>query len=112
MGDLPAGEWPFADPPNWAVFTTAPVLEDHLPVLLAFHDDDGSWQFLSGTTTQTSAFRLISLQEALELDSGLALLADLPMGWAARSADEGISDRRPRAIQKYFGTTRVDYLRP
>jgi hypothetical protein len=28
------------------------------------------------------------------------------------SADEGVSDRRPRAIRKYFGTTRVDYVRP
>lgn len=74
VDDIPAGEWPFADPPNCAVFTTAPVLEDHLPVLLVFHDDDGSWQFLCGTTTQTSALRLIGLEEALALDGGLAVL--------------------------------------
>jgi hypothetical protein len=84
VGDISGGEWPFADPPNSAVFTTARVLEDHFPVLLAFHDDDGAWQFLCGTTTQTSALRLISLREALALDGGLALLADLPPGWAAR----------------------------
>jgi hypothetical protein len=28
------------------------------------------------------------------------------------NADEGISDRRPRAVQTYFGALRVDYLRP
>jgi hypothetical protein len=84
MADPPACEWPFADPPECAVFTTAAVLDDHLPVLLVSHDDDGAWQFLCGTTNETSAARLISLREALALDSGLAKLADLPPGWTAR----------------------------
>jgi hypothetical protein len=28
----------------------------------------------------------------------------------ALSASEGVSDRRPRAVQKYFGEARIDYL--
>jgi hypothetical protein len=85
VSDLPAEGWPFADPPETAVITSAGVLEARLPVLLAFHDDDdGSWQFLCGTTDEIQAARLISLREALQLDDGLALLADLPLGWMAR----------------------------
>jgi hypothetical protein len=98
VDDLRAGEWPFADPPNSAVFTTAAVLEGGLPVLLACHDDDGSWQFLCGTTFEIQAARLISLREALARDGGLALLADLPPGWMARRltpADPWIRSPQP-----------------
>jgi hypothetical protein len=84
MSDLPADGWPFADPPDLAVFTTRAVLEDGLPVLLVAHDDDGAWQFLCGTTSEVSQARLISLGQVLELDGGLGVLADLPPGWIAR----------------------------
>jgi hypothetical protein len=84
VSDLPADGWPFADPPGLAVFTTRAVLEDGLPVLLVAHDDDGAWQFLCSTTSEMPQARLISLRQALELDGGLAVLADLPLGWTAR----------------------------
>jgi hypothetical protein len=30
----------------------------------------------------------------------------------ALTADEGLSDRRPRALRKYFGEARIEYFRP
>ena len=47
--------WPFADPPNTAVITTRPVLEQSAPILLVVHDAvDGTWQFLCGTTNDSA----------------------------------------------------------
>ena len=53
--------WPFADTPNTASITTRQVLEG-APVLLVTHDaDDGSWQFLCGTTDDPADARIVGL---------------------------------------------------
>jgi len=53
-------EWPFADPPNVATFTTCKVLNEDHPRLLVTHDeDDGAWQFLCGTTNEPRDGRIV-----------------------------------------------------
>ena len=71
------------------------MLEEGSPILLVTHDaDDGSWQFLCGSTDDVDDARLIGLECALELDSGLVELADLPLGWKAwRDSPEHEWDR-------------------
>jgi len=58
-------------PPNLACFTTKRVIENDHPVLLVVHDEDGDWQFLSGTTSTAEDGRIICLDEALSMDPTL-----------------------------------------
>jgi hypothetical protein len=75
--------WPFADKPNTASITTRQVLEG-APILLVTHDaDDGSWQFLCGTTDDTADGRIVGLGQMYARDATLGELADLPEGWRA-----------------------------
>ncbi len=81
--------WPFTDPKNVAVFTTAAILAGS-PILYVFRDDDdGSWQFMPGTGVAMADARLVSLYYITQLDSTIYELADLPCGWhAQRSAPD------------------------
>jgi hypothetical protein len=75
--------WPFHDGKNRAAFTTRPVLEKNLPILLVSHDENGDWQFLCGTTNRPKDGRIVSLGCIFERDWTLAAVADLPEGWTA-----------------------------
>ncbi len=78
--------WPFSDPEDTIVFTMVQILDGLEPILLVTHDiEDDAWQFLPGHDqfTEDDA-RAVSFAEMLSLDSSIALLADLPIGWSAR----------------------------
>jgi len=53
--------WPFALSVNTGVFTTRQVLEGLEPVREVYHDRDGDWQFLCGTTLNTADLKLVCL---------------------------------------------------
>lgn len=88
--------WPFDDSPNTASITTRQVLEG-APILLVTHDaDDGSWQFLCGTTDDPADARVAGLGQIYRRDATLGELADLPEGWRASRAAAGLPwHRRP-----------------
>jgi hypothetical protein len=88
--------WPFHEGRNRAAFTTKPVLEENLPVLLVSHDGDGDWQFLCGTTNQPKDGRIVSLECIFERDHTLAEVADLPEGWMASRTAKGAAWTRER----------------
>jgi hypothetical protein len=79
--------WPFRDPRNLATFTTWRVIRKADPILTVFHNaDDGSWQFLNTIGGQAPDFddaAIVALEEIVQLDPSVALLADLPRGWHA-----------------------------
>ena len=82
MGQL----WPFADPPNVAVFTTVDILDRGMPIVYVTHDeDDGAWQFHSanGAPADEDEARIVALEKILALDHGIAELSDLDCGWCA-----------------------------
>jgi hypothetical protein len=79
-------DWPFADSPDTAVFTTQRVL-DGAPVRDVFHDQDGDWQILCGTTLDPGHARVVHLGQLVELVPELASVADLPRGWWAGPDD-------------------------
>ena len=65
------------------MFTTRQVLEREEPILRVTHDtDDHDWQFL-GSDAQAEDAKIISLEEAVELDPSVLQVADLPVGWHA-----------------------------
>jgi hypothetical protein len=90
MGD----EWPFEDSRNTAAITTRQVLEG-APVLHVTHDlDDGSWQFLCGTTDDSADGRVVGLGRLCDRDVSLLEVVDLPEGWQAWRERVGAPWRR------------------
>jgi hypothetical protein len=85
-GDL----WPFDDPPNVITFTVRQVMEKVLPILYVRHDEsDGGWQFLTGESVSMKDAMLVGLKEVCKVDDGVLVLADLPLGWAAKRDQVG-----------------------
>lgn len=77
-------DWPFDQASNGAAITTRQVITDGLPILRVTHySDDHSWAFVCGTTDAEVDGRVISMEEALAIDSTLRQVADLPPGWTA-----------------------------
>jgi len=85
-----SGDWPFEDPPNVAVFTTTHVIRAGRPILYVSHDaEDGAWQFHSGDACSEADATVVALEEIVELDSSIAGLANLPLGWCATRKSQG-----------------------
>ena len=77
--------WPFADKPNGVDHHSSRA--QGAPILLVTHDaDDGSWQFLCGTTDDPSDARVVGLGQMYKRDPTVGELADLPEGWRASRA--------------------------
>lgn len=77
-------KWPFADPPNAAVFTSKRIVEGSEWIQHVTHDeDDGAWQFHSSEPTAESDAALVALKTVFELDPSIGALSDLPLGWSA-----------------------------
>lgn len=80
--------WPFPDPPNLNAFTTRRVMAGDEPILAVYHDaDDGAWQFIGGEWPADELI-IVCLSHAVERDSSVRSLADLPRGWGARRAGD------------------------
>lgn len=74
----------FTDELNTAVITTKYVLEDKSPILSVFHYEDGYWQF-SGLEEDLldEDFRVVALEEIINLDTSVLEVSDLPYGGEA-----------------------------
>lgn len=79
----------FVESLNTAVFTTKSVLEKNAPILYVFHyEEDGAWQFSGEEECSEEDFRVISLEEIINIDKSLLELADLPLGAKAYRKDK------------------------
>lgn len=69
----------FAESLDTAVITTRFILQNNSPILYVFHFSDGFWQF-SGKEEdlRDEDYRVVSLQEIIEIDSSVCQVADLP----------------------------------
>ncbi|MGW8192386.1 hypothetical protein [Sphingomonas hankookensis] len=80
------GDWPFADPPDVAVFTTRAIVEDGAWIASISHDaEDGAWQFHdagAGSADMAEA-RVVSLLSIVERDPSVRSILDLPPGGRA-----------------------------
>ena len=90
MSARESDSWPFDQAPNVAAITTVNVIEHGAPVLVVIHyDDDHSWAFLCGTTSDDADGRVIGMRTALRIDPTLREVADLPPGWKAWRSGPG-----------------------
>lgn len=78
----------FAESLNTAVFTTKYVLEKTSPILYVYHyEEDGAWQFSGKEECADSDYRVISLEEMINIDRSILELAELPLGSKAYRVD-------------------------
>lgn len=85
-------EFKFSDAKNKAVFTCNHVTDEKSPILYVSHDSNGDWQFLCGKDEHTEEnAKIISLKNAIELDSTLNDLFEMPIGVGAER--KGIGEK-------------------
>lgn len=78
----------FAESLNTAVFATKYILERKSPILYVYHyEEDGAWQFSGKEKCEDSDYRIISLEEMINIDNSILELADLPLGGEAYRED-------------------------
>lgn len=75
----------FDEPGNTACFTCDHVLEHKRPINYVVHDIEGDWQFLCGEEGHDeSNIRIIALDQALQIDASVRLVASMPGGKSAK----------------------------
>ena len=90
----------FLDNLNPAVFTTKYILEQHRPVLYVYHyEDDGAWSFSGDEDCKDGDYRIISLEEMINIDNSILELADMPLGFCAKRNDIASSWNIERFIE-------------
>jgi hypothetical protein len=74
---------------NTAVFTTRFVLENNSPILFVYHHvEDGAWEFLGGEEINSdNDYRVVSMEEIINLDKSLIELLSLRQGSEAFRSD-------------------------
>jgi len=90
--------WPFADPPNVAVFVSQRILDlTEWIYYVSHHEEDGAWVFhpKSGLTPE-SEMKVVALKTILALDPSVAMLADLAPGWSAWREESGAEWQRTK----------------
>ena len=77
-------DWPFADPPNFAVIVDGRIFDDAVWIYFVGHDeDDGGWQFHGPGFGDPDNAKVVGLGTMLKRDPSIRALADLPLGWFA-----------------------------
>lgn len=92
--EKPSAERPWDDPHDVAVITTQAVIDGALPVVLVTRDEGieagmGGWQFLDAAPPDQQKPVCLAKSDLLRLDSTLAEVTDLPIGWYAERAHKG-----------------------
>ncbi len=78
----------FEEDLNTAIITTRYVLELKSPILYVFHFDDGFWQFSGDEKNLSdSDYKLIALEEIINLDPSIQEVSDLPFNSEAYRKD-------------------------
>jgi hypothetical protein len=86
--------WNFPDLPHTAAILSKAVHSGTEPINFVSHDrDDGGWQFL-GDTMSDSGGVVVCLHHPIDEDPSLVELADLPLGWYAEREAPGEPWRR------------------
>ena len=76
--------WEFDQERNVAAITTRQMVDENLPILcVAHYEDDHSWAFTCGTTSNSEDLMVVGMGEIVDRDPSLHSIADLQPGWSA-----------------------------
>jgi hypothetical protein len=92
FGNKSKSEYKFKETKNTACFVCDHVLNKERDILFVTQDkDDYSWQFLCGKDDHTdSSIKIISMEEATDLDSSINDLFEMPEGFGAEREKVGL----------------------
>lgn len=69
---------------NLAVFTNTYILQGK-PILFAYHyEEDGAWEFVGDDIADENDYKIISMEEIINIDSSVSKILDLPLGYYAK----------------------------
>ena len=75
----------FSDSLNTAVFTTKYVLNNNSTILYVYHyEEDGAWEFLGIENHNEEDYRVLSLEEIINIDSSILEIASMDIGYYAK----------------------------
>ena len=75
----------YSDSLNIAVFTTKYVLNNNSHILYVYHyEEDGAWEFLGIENHNDEDYRIISLEEIINIDSSILEIVSMNMGYYAK----------------------------
>ncbi len=75
---------------NQFVFSTRFVLNGKSPILVVFHDTDGTWQFFGPEkNVETEDGRILFMKETIELDPTIIDALGISEGYEARRQKKG-----------------------
>ena len=89
-------EFKFFEKENLATITTKYVIEFEKPILNVYHELDGDWMFLCGTTNDPEKLKLVSLKEIVKIDNSVNELFNLGLGeyaWRESTNDKWIREK-------------------
>lgn len=92
-------DFKFLEKENVAIFTTKYVIELQKPILNVYHDQDGEWQFLCGTTNDSKDLKIVALRQIVKIDNSVNELFNLGLGEYAWR--ESLNDKWKRDQIKY-----------
>ncbi|MSU63554.1 MAG: hypothetical protein EXS31_14350 [Pedosphaera sp.] len=98
--------WPFKDPRDAEAFTSTEVLARRVEIVKVIHDGENEWHLLPPEGYISEDLALETLETIYHLDSSIAALGDLPLGWQAKRRT--LSDPWVRGAR----TPDSDYDRP
>ncbi|GET35090.1 hypothetical protein PbJCM13498_39530 [Prolixibacter bellariivorans] len=80
----------FEEEMNTACLTCVHVMTKSKPILFVSHDDDSSWEFSCGANGHSEEeIKIISLEEATDIDGSINELASMPEGVCAERESIG-----------------------
>ncbi len=97
--DFKPEEWPFDVSEHTKVYTTIDIATKKHAILGIVHEDDGTWQILSGGEIIGSEVRAACLGCVFDFDRSVGELADLPRGWEAWRDEPNKPWRRSRFVE-------------
>ena len=75
--------WNFDQAPNGACITCQSVIDGHAVLMATHYEDDHSWAFIDGATTDMATTLMVAMSEVVERHPDLDEIARLPPGWSA-----------------------------
>jgi hypothetical protein len=70
----------FLEKENLAIYTTKYIIELEKPILYVYHEQNGDWQFVCGTTDNNEDVKIACLKDIIEIDNSLNELFNLGLG--------------------------------
>lgn len=103
-------DFKYLEPDNLGTFTTKYVMQQKKPILEVYHDIEGVWQFLCGTTQNPKDYKIIGLKEIVQIDHSVNELFNLGLGEVAWRKSPGESWNREKIQHQRYSSSQGKLL--